>query len=144
RRVLFRSKLSLAYYLKNHTEKAQLYRKQILVRGSKSVDADKQAQRFAEDNQYPAIPIVQLRMLSDGGYFQQALQKIQNVDPNKLSATDKLEYYFRVARIYDELNNERKAIEFYRTTRELGRARKEHFAARAALQMGFIYERAGK
>jgi len=137
-------KLCYSYYVQGSTAKAGFYREQILRQGTKNVDADKQAQRFAESNTYPAAAIMQARLLSDGGYYQQALQRLQTTDIKGLTIADKLEYYFRLARIYDESNKDDKAIQYYQTTINLGRERKEHFAARSALQMGMIYERSGK
>lgn len=137
-------KLALLYYIDQDKAKANYYREQIKRQGSKQVDADKQAQRFAEESDWPTIPLLQARMLTDGGYYQQALQKLQGTQVNTLSASEKLEYYFRMARIYDELNNDGKAIQFYQTTVSMGRDRREHFAARSALQLGMLYERSGK
>lgn len=137
-------KLSYFYYIQQHFQKSNYHREQITISGNKTTDADKQAQRFAENNFYPAVPILQARMLIDGGYYKQALQKLQNVDIHTLNMTDKLECYFRLARIYDELNEDEKAISFYRTTINLGKNRKEHYAARSALQLGWMYERVGK
>ena len=137
-------KLACAYYIQSNTAKANYYRGLILEKGSKQTDADKQAQRFAENSNWPPIFLLQSRLLTDGGYYQQALQKLQAENANALDLTNKLEYYFRLARIYDELNNDNKAIQFYQTTIHLGKTRQEHFAARSALQMGMLYERAGK
>lgn len=136
-------KLCYSYYVQGNTAKANFYKERVLKLGTKSVDADKQAQRFAESGTYPAATVLQARLLSDGGYYQQALQRLQTTDIKGLGITDKLEYYFRLARIYDELNKDDKAIQYYQTTINLGRDRKEHFAARSALQMGMMYERSG-
>ncbi|HRO43266.1 MAG TPA: hypothetical protein PL009_10560 [Flavipsychrobacter sp.] len=137
-------KLAYAYYVQQNYPKANYHREQALKEGSRTTDADKQAYRFAENNVYPSVPILQARLLSDGGYYKPALQKLQNVDIKSLNITDKLECYFRLGRIHDELNNDTKAVEYYKTTINLGRNRKEHFAARSALQMGMMYERLGK
>jgi tetratricopeptide (TPR) repeat protein len=56
---------------------------------------------------------------------------------------DKVEYNFRLARAYDEMNNDNKAIQLYQRTINIGKSREEHFAARSALQMALIYERVG-
>jgi len=137
-------KLSLHYYMLHNFPKSNLHREQIFSAGSKITDADKQALRFAEINFYPAVPVLEARLLTDGGYYKQALAKLQNVDIRSLNMTDKLECYFRLARIYDEIDQDEKAAEFYRTTINLGRTRREHFAARSALQLGLMYERLGR
>jgi tetratricopeptide (TPR) repeat protein len=45
--------------------------------------------------------------------------------------------------LYDDMGNDSLAIVFYKQAIDLGEQRKEHFAARAALQTGFIYEQRG-
>jgi hypothetical protein len=137
-------KLAYAAYLKGDLAKANGYRQQILSKGTKQVDADKQAQRFAENKNWPPLAILQARLLTDGGYYHQALQKLQSADIRQFGVADKLEYYFWLARNYDETNDDNKALQFYRTTIDLGKTRQEHYAARSALQMGMLYERAGR
>jgi tetratricopeptide (TPR) repeat protein len=51
---------------------------------------------------------------------------------------------YRIGRINDDLKKEDIAIKAYETTIVLGSNRKEYFAARAALQLGNIYEKQGK
>lgn len=136
-------KLAYCYYLQGDMNNAEKARASIFNHGTTNVDADKQAQRFAESNTWPSKPILEMRLLIDGGYYNEALQKIKACNINNLSSTDKLEYYFRLARVYDELKNEKLAFQYYRTTINLGRTKKEHYAARAALQMGMIHEREG-
>lgn len=136
--------MALNYFVQGNVPKANYCRTQIVHYGTSNSDADKQAKRFGENTAWPALPVLQARLLIDGGYYEQALQKLQNCSPNSLTnITDKLEYYFRYGRVLDEMNNDAKALQYYQTTINTGRGRREHFAARAALQMGFIYERAG-
>jgi len=42
------------------------------------------------------------------------------------------------------MGNDTKALEYYRHTISIGKDRPEYFAARSALQMGFIYEHSGR
>ena len=84
-------------------------------------------------------------MLIEAGYYNKALTTLATIDNNALSnPTDKAEYYFRMARIYEETDNYSKAIEHYQYTIITGKERHEQFAARAALQMGKMYERSNK
>jgi tetratricopeptide (TPR) repeat protein len=132
---------AISYYLQKDLNKANYFRRQIATRGTKQADADKQAQRFSEGSSWPPVVLVQARLLTDGGYYSQALQKLQAADVKSFGISEKLEYYFRLGRIYDELKEETKALELYQTTINIGRTRQEHFAARSALQMGLLYER---
>jgi hypothetical protein len=53
-----------------------------------------------------------------------------------------LEFTYRVGRINDDLGKDEDAIAFYLKPLPLGK-RTEYYAARAALQIGMIYERKG-
>ena len=55
----------------------------------------------------------------------------------------KLEYAYRLARIYDEMGMDSNAIRLYDATIKIGSNRPEYFAARSALQLGYIYEKTG-
>jgi tetratricopeptide (TPR) repeat protein len=138
-------KMAHSWYIQQNSAKADYCMKMILMQGGKMVDADKQAQRFAEGNIWPNRMLLQCRLLTDGGYYNQALALLVGTQGEQFKAVaDKLEYYFRLGRIYDELGNATKAIQFYNATINLGRDRREHYAARSALQLGMMYEKAGK
>lgn len=137
-------KLAFAWYLKGNQKKADFYKSGIKTHGNRQTDADKQAERFAHSGSWPDKAVLKGRLLSDGGLYQQALKELLSCDLHQLDLTDKLEYSFRMGRIYESLKNEPKALEFYRYTIYLGRERTEHFAARAALQMGLLYENTGR
>lgn len=136
------SKLSWAWLLKGNMEEAEKYRKLVETRGSEVVDADKAALREAKSGQWPDTTILKARILMNGGYFQEALKTILN---KKIEDYDqlinKIEYAYFLARIYDELGQDQKAINLYDATITSGSSRPEYYAARAALQVGFIYEK---
>ncbi|HTN46195.1 MAG TPA: hypothetical protein VL098_07585 [Flavipsychrobacter sp.] len=137
--------MAQSYYLQGNMQKATYYRQQIKKQGTTTTDSDKQANRFASSNAWVAVPVLKARYLIDGGYYDRAIEILNKGNPESLpTITDKLEYSFRMGRGYDELNQDAKAVQYYQATLNQGRNRKEHFAARAALQMGLMYERAGK
>src|SRR5690606_1451999 len=103
-----------------------------------------QAERFAQSGIWPDLSVLKGRLLSDGGLYQQALKEFLSCNPNQLHVADRLEYYFRMGKIYESLKNDSKAMEFYQYAIFLGRERTEHFAARAALQMGLLHESSGR
>jgi tetratricopeptide (TPR) repeat protein len=134
-------RLSWAYFLKGDTKKATYYRQQILIRGNVETDADKQAQKEAERNFWPNSYLLKARLLSDGGYYAEANKMLQERTIEQFETiADQLEYTYRKARILDELNQKDAAISHYKKTIQMGTGRPEYFAARAALQLGFIYE----
>ena len=137
-------KLSWYYYLQGDEAKAHAYRQKILTMGSTDSEADKQAQKEAQTNTWPNKLLLQARMLDDGGYFKQALALLQGKNTNNFSLTEeKLEFAYRAGRLYDDIGNDSFAIVFYKEAIDLGEQRKEHFAARAALQIGYIFEQRG-
>jgi len=56
---------------------------------------------------------------------------------------DQLEYNYRIGRIYDALNRKTDAMAAYQEALRLGEHRREYYGARAALQIGYIYESRG-
>lgn len=137
-------KLSWYYYLQSDQEKAVLYRRKILERGTTYTEADKQAQKEAATAHWPNALLLRARLLNDGGYHREALRLLHGKSAKDFALPEeKLEFAYRAGRIYDDLHTEKEAIAFYRDAIALGENRKEYFAARAALQLGFIYEKKG-
>lgn len=138
-------KLSWCYYLQGNMAKAEEARKKILTKGSTDADADKQALKDAKSGKWPNLLLLKARLLSDGGYASEAAALLQGKTEDDFTQEgEKLEFAYRVARIYDELGSEEEAIRNYLIAIRIGEHRREHFAARAALQIGQIYERRGQ
>jgi hypothetical protein len=138
-------KLSWHYYLQGDDAKARACRQQIRTSGSTYSEADKQAQKEATTSQWPNKLLLRARLLNDGGYYRQALALLHGKNTGSFSlAEEKLEFAYRAGRLYDDLENDSIAMLFYKQAIDLGEKRKEHFAARAALQAGFIFEKQGK
>jgi hypothetical protein len=138
-------KLSWHYYLQGDDAKARACRQQIRTSGSTYSEADKQAQKEATTSQWPNKLLLRARLLNDGGYYRQALALLHGKNTGSFSlAEEKLEFSYRAGRLYDDLENDSVAMLFYKQAIDLGEKRKEHFAARAALQAGFIFEKQGK
>ncbi|WP_288096433.1 tetratricopeptide repeat protein [Hydrotalea sp.] len=137
-------RLSWCYFLMGNMPAAENARKQIMSKGSTMADADKEAQKEAQTKKWPNALLLKARLLDDGGYRTEALQLLRNTHVNNYTdITDQLEFTYRMGRIYDGLDDNAKAIEFYRKAYQLGKDRTEYYAARAALQAGMIYERTG-
>ena len=85
------------------------------------------------------------RLLSDGGYNNEALTILSSKTKSQLSSsTNQLEYVYRMARIYDDLGKDTEAIQWYLSVMKSGAGMKEYYAARASLQIGYIYEKRGQ
>ncbi|MBL7683970.1 MAG: hypothetical protein JNK00_11480 [Flavipsychrobacter sp.] len=138
------SKMANIAYLNGNRKLAQYYLDKIKTNGSTDVDADRKAARFAENNVWPSPVLLQASLLIDGGYYKEALQLLSSRKESEFgSVADKAEYNLRMGRIYDELANDDKALQYYNRTIAIGNNAKEYFAARAALQSAFIYEKRG-
>lgn len=138
-------KLSWCYYLQGNIAAAENARKLILQKGSLITDADKQAQKDAKSGVWPNSILLKVRVLNDGGYNSEALALLHGKSAADFDRPeDKLEFAYRVGRIYDDTGRDEEAIKMYLSAIQLGRGRTEYYAARAALQIGWIYERQGK
>jgi hypothetical protein len=135
-------KLSWYYFLNQDQSKADEYRKLAIERGTTDTEADKQAFNEAKSGVWPDPVLLKARLLEDGGYFQEALKMIQSKDPASFNSSSlNLEYEYRLGRIYDDLGREDEALSNYAIAIAKGAQSRAYFAARAALQAGYIYEK---
>lgn len=138
-------KMSFYYLSKGDLPQGINYKNKIVKTGSTQIDADKQAQRFAENTILPNPFLLKARLLCDGGYYSQALEQLKGSKAGDFpNIGDRLEFNYRYARIYTLMGQPAKAIPFYEVTIKYGSNRQEHFAARSALEMGQIYEQQGQ
>ncbi len=138
-------KMSWIYYLKGNKSEAEKYRLLTIKNGNTDSDADKKAFREAKKNVWPNETLLKARILNDGGYQREALATLQTKTVNDFGKPEEvLEYSYRLARIYDDMGRDDDALRFYRVAIRLGKERTEYYAARAALQMGYIYEQKGQ
>ena len=113
--------------------------------GALDTDADKKAQKDAKTNFWPNPLLLKSRLLNDGGFHKEALSILYGKSIEQFNTEeDRLEFSYRVARIYDDLGRKDEAIKYYQTAIVLGEHRKEYYAARAALQIAQIYEERGQ
>lgn len=137
-------RMSWAQYLQGNLVEAEKYRTLVLNRGTTETDADKAAVFDASESGWPNTLLLKARLLSDGGYFDRALALLKNAQVTDFpNPADKIEYVYRLARIYDLNGNPNEAIPFYEITIKTGSNRPEYFAARAALELGGLYEKKG-
>lgn len=137
-------KLSWCYYLQGNSQAAQAAREALLKKGNTDTDADKKASKDAKEGKWPNVLLLKARLLNDGGYNKEALTFLNGkTSDNFTQIEDKLEFAYRVARIYDDIGKDKEAIQAYLSAIKLGTGRQEYYAARAALQIGYIYERQG-
>lgn len=137
-------KLSMYYLLQNNTAQYNRCIANVISKGSTINDADKRALKDAKSGRIPNILLLKAKLLNDGGYHREALVILAGKTSNDFDREEeKLEFMYRVARIYDDLDKTDDALKAYQATINFGRTRTEYYAARAALQTGMIYEKQG-
>ena len=124
------------------------YRQQINQAGPLVVEEDIYAQRFYHDAQALNPLLTRARLLTDGGYYQQALSTLQRVSLTSATPVrDRLEAPYRRARVWQGLGRPDSAQADYLRTLRLAAALGEppyYFAPQAALQLGYLTQAAGQ
>ncbi len=138
-------KLAWYYLINGQPALYKKYMQQILQFKDAPTDEDKSAQKEAEQNYIPNKELLKARVLSDGSYFDKALVIVTDIQPEKLTRTrDKIEYYYRKARIYHELNNNADAVKYYLLTIQKGETYNYYFTANACIKVANIFEKQNK
>lgn len=107
--------------------------------GDSYLERDKQAVNEA-NAQKPNAGLLKARLLFDGGYLSRSLETLLALDQEDLSTPkDKTEYHYRLARVYDDLGNDSKALPHYLTAVNQGKNLKYYYAAKSAVLAGKIY-----
>ena len=120
------------------------YKKQMELcqtRGNALIDDDKQALKESNKDKIPNPILLQARILFDGGYYQKAYQKMIT-NSNILFSNEQLqlEYYYRLARITQEIKNYPESIQYYYLAIASDPNQSSYMSCNAALNLGIIYE----
>lgn len=127
--------------LRNDDSAYQTLIAKCITEGNDLVDEDLVALSEAENNEKPNVILLRARLLFDGGYYSPALKELSGHTANTFpSFREKLEFIYRTARVFEMLNNEKKALELYEQTITLGKTYRYQYAANAAHSIGQIYE----
>lgn len=134
-------KLYLAYALSNHKPQAQWHFKQIAEVGIEDTEEDRYAAKYAQKQEALVKPLMQARLHSDGGYFPEALQALQQLKLTPATpAAVQAEYFYRKARIYHGTDSLQQALPLYKRAIELCQGTDLYFAPSASLQAGYIFQ----
>ncbi|MBD3748306.1 MAG: tetratricopeptide repeat protein [Sphingobacteriales bacterium] len=137
--------LKLAYYylLRGDNSHYQAFIKMVKTQGNLFDEKDKQALKEANEGN-PNIDLLKARLYFDGGYYDKCLNVLNHKNYNEFNLKrDQIEYYYRLGRVYDKLNQDDKALINYQKSINLGQNTSYFFASNAALMMGKIYESKG-
>jgi len=106
-----------------------------------STEQDQVALFEKTSGQKPMVPLLKARLLFDGGYYNEAKNQLLSIKvssiSNKLSL---LEYYYRLARIYEKTSLHTQALVLFNKVIIEGANIENYFAANAALNAGNICE----
>jgi len=138
-------RISWYYLLKNDSDKFKIYRELSKRYGSTNSEEDKNIMRENSGGITHDLVILKARLLFDGGYYVKAEETIKQRTPEELKTEyQKLEYYYRYARILHEQNKYNKALDFYTQVVKLSPVSTPYyFAPYACLHMGYIYQKMG-
>lgn len=135
--------LNLAWMelLKGNSSGYRNFTDQLQFKGYTYHEKDRQALIEAKDP-IPDLSLLKARLLFDGGYYDKSLDQISKKKLSDFSILrDKIEYCYRLGRIYDEISRDDFALKFYQFAIDLGRNERFYFASNAALRMAMIYEK---
>ena len=125
-----------------HNDKAQYLRYMNLCqkRGYTLIDEDKQAQKEAKSGEIYDATLLKARLLYDGGYYKRANDLLVAQANVYINSAFEGEYYYRLGRIKDALQDDAEAIKYYNLA-ILKSNPKKYFACNSALNAGIIYEK---
>jgi tetratricopeptide (TPR) repeat protein len=135
-------KLFLSYWLTNEDAMAMAYWKAIPNVGQTTFESDKYAQKIALSNELPNKQLSKLRLFTDGGNYTKAFEIYNATNLSDLvTKKDKIEYYYRAARLYQKTGRQNECIQYYKKVIALSSEAKNnyYFAPNSALQLGYIY-----
>ncbi|MBX2815450.1 MAG: hypothetical protein KTR24_05625 [Saprospiraceae bacterium] len=117
------------------------YMEACLKLGQARVDEDIAALEEARQDALPQRDLLKARVLSDGGYHNQAAQLLRTLDNDEfVHAKHRIEYHYRLGRIHHALGLTDEALADYRQTLATGGGEPYYFACNAAVLSGNLYE----
>lgn len=130
----------LGFWLSDHVQKANLSFELAKNQGAAISSADKYANEILSHKGYPNKEIMQLRLATDGGYFDLASQDIALMKEENLTTTkSKSEFVYRKARYFHLTQKIEQAIKYYQLTVEDSKSNNWYFAPSSSFQLGNIY-----
>lgn len=138
-------KLAYFYLMLNNRERFNYYTKLFDKLPKAKMDRDKEADVEKDRGYEPHPALLKARFLVAGGYYNRAKAVIQSIAFNTLSLEAyQTEYYLLLAKIGLANRQFDEAIALSNKAISIGRDRKEHYAADAALQAGLAAQQENK
>ncbi len=132
-------KIGLCYLLNGNTNDARVTFKHAKNIGKESTEADRYAAKNLAEREMPHVKLIKARYHTDGGYYEEAEQILGSITPNEIPTQhDKVEFFYRKARLLHKTNQISAAKLFYKQTIDLNANEAWYFAPNAYLQLGYI------
>lgn len=134
-------KASMYWFLKGNTAKSNRLNQNILKSAEFYSSEDKQARYEIEHAEFWTKELVEARLLFDGGNYKKSLEVLLSARAKVSSYTNeqKLEYGYRIARIYDKFKDVEKAAKFYLMVINSDLDSRFYYPAYAAFYLGNLY-----
>ena len=132
-------KIAWSYLIEGNVNAYRFEIEKIKSTGINRLEGDKQAQIEAEKQHLPHISLLRMRLLFDGGYYNEALKTANGLNHKNLAAAQLTEFKYRRGRIFQLQKRNDEALSDYEHAIASGSELPEYFAAAAALQSGYIY-----
>ncbi len=138
-------KIGLCYWLDGKQEEAIIAFREAESNGKEVTEADKHAAKNLASSELPSIPLTRARFFTDGGYYKEAEEIFNALDPASLRVKKhQVEYYYRKARLYHRLARNEEARENYLKTISMTGDEEWYFAPNACLQLGYMLTALGQ
>jgi len=136
--------LTWYYLLKGEQDKAAEMKEKIFKEGGLFLGADKQALREAKRGFN--VTLIKARLLFDGGQFKETLNLLNKnpIDQCCKTSHERVEYYYRKGRAYQELGQVKEAVVELDKALAYNKVEACYALGNSALQAAFIYEQSGK
>jgi tetratricopeptide (TPR) repeat protein len=132
-------KIGLCYWLQNKPTLARQNFEIAKKEGHNVGEPDQYAARQLEENPFLNPKILKVRYSTDGGYYKEAKETLQNILPADLKTEkDRTEFYYRKARLADKTGDIPAAKIFYQQSITMTGANPWYFAPNSALQLGYL------
>ncbi len=132
-------KIALCYWLNGNSNDALHHFEEAKTIGKEITEADKYAARSLSENELPHIKLTKARYFTDGGYYDEAYEVLENISPQeRATKRDQAEFPYRQARLYHKQNKHQEAKMYYEQCIQLTGNEPWYFAPNSCLQLGYI------
>jgi tetratricopeptide (TPR) repeat protein len=132
-------KVGICYRLAGNEQMADSAFAVARSKGIENVEADRSAGRTLSLEEQSNVNLIRARYFIDGGYFEKAKIALSEIRDNELkSSKDKVEFYYRKARLEHGQKHPAAAKLFYKQVIDMAEDEHWYFAPNACLQMGYL------